>query len=375
MKSRTGYIGKRGKKWMARLTFTDPATGQRQEVRRFRDTKSEAQEALQELRETHRRHGAEALDGERMTVNDLIAHYIKSRLKPAEYHNDRKIAGMRSHVSALQHIEAIKKVFGRRTIKSLKPSDLEAYKEARLKQPTKRGTERTIASANRELETFRAALNFAKQQGWLIVSPFERARGIISKTDEVKRERVISLSEESRLLDACTGKRSHLRPILICALDTAMRRGEILKLRWRDVDLLARTITITALNSKTARARQVGITSRLLTELEGIWRISPQDPDELVFGIKDNFKRSWTEAVKEAELENVRFHDTRHTCVTRWVQSGMPIPEIMRLSGHSTLAAFAIYANATEQTTKRGADALDAWREEFSIQPASALVN
>jgi integrase len=166
-----------------------------------------------------------------------------------------------------------------------------------------------------------------------------------------------------------------LGAIVICGLDTAMRRGEVLKLRWRDVDLSARTITIIAMNSKTARERTVGITNRLQAELEQLWEVSPQDPDGLVFGIRDNFKNAWRSACKDAELQDFRFHDCRHTCITRWVSKGLPIAEIMRLSGHSTLTAFSVYVNSTEQAVRRGAEALDDLHEEFSIQPASELVN
>jgi len=374
MKSRTGYVAKAGKSWMARLTYTDPETGRRKDIRRFAQTKTEAQEILQGLRQVCKDYGTRPIDGERMTITKLIEHYTKAKIKPAEYHGDRKIAGLRSYLSAQQHVESLKNFFGSKRLKSITPSDLETYKQLRLKQQTFRGTERTITAVNRELETFRAMLNFAKQQGWLIITPFERAKGIISKADEKRRERVISAEEERQLLAACVGPREHLRPILICALDTAMRRGEILKLCWRDVDFLARTITVTAMNSKTARPRTIGITNRLIAELQRLWDVSPKDADESVFGISDNFNRSWRGIVEEVGLLNLRFHDCRHTCITRWV-SRMPVAEIMRLSGHSTLAAFSIYVNATEQSIRRGAEALESWQEEFSIQPSSTLVN
>lgn len=375
MKSRTGYVFKKGKFWVARITFTVPETGKRRNIRRFADTKSEAQELLQGLRQAHKDHGGQTFDGDKMTVADLIERYAKAKLKPAEYKGDRKISGLRSHSTVRQHTETLKGFFGKKRLKSVTPQDVDDYKQLRLKQPTLRGNERTIASVNRELEALRAVFNFAKQQGWLIVSPFERRKGIISKSDENRRDRIISADEEARMLEACTGRREHLRPILIAALDTAMRRGEILKLRWQDVNLDARTLTITAMNSKTSRARQVGITSRLMAELQHLWEASPKDPAELVFGITNSFKNAWKAACAEAQITEVRFHDTRHTAITRWVSRGLPIAEIMRLSGHSTLTAFSIYVNSTEQTVRRGAEALDAWNEEFAIQPASALVN
>jgi integrase len=74
---------------------------------------------------------------------------------------------------------------------------------------------------------------------------------LISVADERKRERIIIRDEELRLLDACDNRyRSHLRPILICALDTGMRRGEILSLKWSDVDFDERVLTIRAFNTR-----------------------------------------------------------------------------------------------------------------------------
>ena len=101
--------------------------------------------------------------------------------------------------------------------------------------------------------------------------------------------------------------RELLKALIITAVDTAMRKGEIIKLRWRDVDFQMRTITIIAFNSKTAKARQVGMTQRVFDELKNLWEISPKSLDELVFGIKDNFKKSFASACSDAKIEKFRF--------------------------------------------------------------------
>ncbi|NOT64266.1 MAG: tyrosine-type recombinase/integrase [Acidobacteria bacterium] len=374
MKARKGYVFKQGKVWVARITYSTP-DGKRRNITRNATTKTEATELLDELRQQYKDFGSKPLEGARLKMSDLIDAYVTAKVKPAEYHNDRKVAGMRSWRSPKLYAATLKAHFGKKRIKDVTPSDVEAFKMLRLKTETVRGKPRSIASVNRELETLRAVFAFAKREGWLLVNPFERLEKIISKADEVKRTRVLSKAEEGRLLDACTDGRAHIRPIIIAALDTAMRKGELLKLCWRDVDLEGRTIAVIAMNSKTAKPRTVGLTSRLHAELTRLWNVSPKDQDDLVFGIRDNFKRSWETACREANVEAFKFHDCRHTCITRWVASGIPIPEIMRLSGHSTLSAFAIYANATEQTVKRGADALDAWHEQNAFETVSAYVN
>jgi integrase len=88
-------------------------------------------------------------------------------------------------------------------------------------------------------------------------------KSLISVGDEKPRERILTLEEEARLLAACEDPRAHLRAILICALDTGMRRGELFSLTWADVDFENRLITIRAFNTKTMRERRVGMAVRL----------------------------------------------------------------------------------------------------------------
>jgi len=364
----------RNGKVYARITYTD-AAGKRRDLMRLAESKSHAKELAAQMRRELKDHGARIVDADRTSFAELAKFYEEDRLIPAQYRDGRKVAGLRSLSTPKLYLKTLVGHFGRRLIKTITPSDIEKFKAARLETESGRGGKLSITSVNREMEVLRSVFSYAKREGWIIRSPYERAREIINKANEKRRDRVLTLEEERRLIEACAGPRAHLRPILICALDTAMRRGELLKLRWRDVSLDARTITVTALNSKTARPRTVGITNRLLTEMTKLWELSPGDMNELVFGVKDNFKNAWRSACAAAAIEDFRFHDCRHTCITRWVSRGLPIAEVMRLSGHSTLAAFSIYVNSTEQTVRRGAEALDAYHEEFSIQPTSEMVN
>ncbi len=240
MKARKGYVFKQGKVWVARITYSTPE-GARRNVTRNSATKTEATELLDTLRQKLKDYGPKPIDGERLKMSDLVDAYVKAKVKPAEYHNDRKVAGMRNWKSPAYYAETIKTYFGKKRVKDVTPSDIEAFKAVRLKAETIHGKPRSIAAVNRELETLRAIFAYAKREGWILVNPFERLEKIISKADEVKRTRVLSKAEEGRLLDACTDGRAHIRPIMMAALDTAMRKGELLKLRWCDVDLAGRT--------------------------------------------------------------------------------------------------------------------------------------
>lgn len=160
-----------------------------------------------------------------------------------------------------------------------------------------------------------------------------------------------------------------MRPILVCALDTGMRFGEIVKLRWSDVALEARTIVVRALNTKTLRERTIAMTERLHTEL--IKRASDTFTDDrLVFGIETNVKRSFVAARTEAGLPDVRCHDLRHTAATR-LCADLPLPQVGRILGHVQPSTTYRYVNADADTARRAATILDGFNSS-SPRPMAA---
>lgn len=173
-----------------------------------------------------------------------------------------------------------------------------------------------------------------------------------------------------------TPQRAHLRAILLCALDTGMRQGEIFSLRWRDVDMENGLLNIQAFHTKTMKERQVAITTRLALELERLKASAPDNADGLVFGIIDNVKRSFTAARSKAGLNDVRFHDLRHTAATRLVGAHIPLSEVGRVLGHTQANTTYRYVNANVETAKRAAAALNMFNSEGTPEPESAeMVN
>lgn len=359
----------------ARFVYTN-GEGKRKEKHVKAETKTHARQLYDKMKREFADHGQETIDATRMTFRQLAEHYKKARLQPAEYKGDRKISGRRSYKAPLGYVATLVSHFGGKHIKSVTHADIERFKLDRLKTPTPHGTERTIASVNRELEVLRAMLRFAVRSGWLIKTPFETGDTLISKSDEVQRTEVLSRSDEEMLLAACVGRREHLRPLLICALDTAMRRGEMIQLKWSDVDLENRTISVRALTTKTARSRIVPISSRLLAELKRLYEDSESE-DQLVFGISDNVKNAFASACRAAGIENFRLHDCRHTAITRMIQGGMTPMQVMKISGHTQMTTFARYVNVDGDAVKRAAAAIDAFHEAFHQQGIveSRLIN
>ncbi|MGH9836361.1 MAG: tyrosine-type recombinase/integrase [Blastocatellia bacterium] len=375
-RERKGSIVKRKDRpglW-ARVSYQDE-TGRQRVIQRKVANRTEGKALLKQLLREIEDDGARVFDGERMNFQKLADVYTDHKLQPPVYNGETRVSGMRSWKHQLVALKPLVEYFGKMRIRSITHASVEKYKTQRLQTKTRRGDDRNIASVNRELSLLRAMLNYAKRQGWLNRNPFGMGESIISNADETRRERILTREEEARLLTVCAGPRAHLRPMLICALDSAMRRGELFKLRWSDIDLMGGIIRVRKTTTKTWEARSIGMTTRLQEELRRLWEVAPPDPDGLVFGIRNNIKRSFGTACKLAQIEDFRLHDCRHTATTRMIQAGMAPMEVMKITGHKQIDTFLRYMNTNEQTARRAAEALDVFYAEDSEATKSEMVN
>lgn len=374
-----------GYKWMkgnlyARIQYQDEAGKQKEKLRRVPSGKiTDVWKAVRVMRDELNEHGEETLRADKMTFIELAEKYKESKVFPAIIKDGHKVAGLKSHKPVETYVKIASEYFGKKQIRSIKPRDIEKFRAIRLKTPVeieinkivkelnpktkrkknkiikeKRVTERKLSSVNRELATLRRMLNFAVNEGWLISNPFQKTDKLISNAAEKARERVLDYEEERRLYAQCTDERAHIKPILMCALDTAMRPEEIYKLIWRDIDFLNGIIIVRAENTKTETERIVGITPRLQAELEKLWESSPKDLEGSVFGVK-SIKTAYKTACDKAGIKNFRFRDCRHTATTRMVNSGMPQAEIMKVTGHTQLKTFLRYVNLTPESVSNSA--------------------
>ena len=378
MKTLEGYVykEKRGKLvyWMARVCVTD-AEGKRRNLKRSFKTRTEAKLALPEMvRRARELAGGAPLDAEHLTFAEVAKRYSDVKLVAAEYRGERKVKGLRALSTFELFRDVLVEHFGRKKIRNIKHSDIEAFKHKRLDTPTRSGSQRSIASVNRELQFLRTIFIWAQRQGWIEKNPFRLGAPLIDRASEVARTRILTLDEEERLLTACTGNRAHLRPLIIAAIDTGCRRGELFKLTWADVDFEARLIHVRAINAKTNRARNVGMTMRLMNELRQLWESSSRDQTALVFGLTSNVKHSFVSTCKAAGIDDLHFHDLRHTNITRMIQAGMPHTEAMKISGHQTLDMLNRYVNVNQDTARRAAESLDALYQKSQVIE-SGLVN
>lgn len=372
----------------ARIQFIDETGRQRDKYRRA-ENRTQARLFIREMRRELETGGTETLTADKITFTDLVKTYSQTKLVAAVVIDGRKVSGLRSVENTKQFLKPLTAFFGRKSLRTIRPGDIERYRTERLNTLTIHDRQRKISSVNRELELLRAMFNYAVREQWIIRNPFSGDKSFIQKSAEVSRNRVLSFAEEARLLktfeprektykrkDRKTGElkvvtakydgkdRAYLKALIFCALDTAMRRGELFKLRWRDVDLDSGLITVLAENTKTETERIIGITPRLQTELEKLWAISPKTADGLVFGITYTIKNLWGTILSEAKIEDLHFHDLRHTATTRFVRSGLPHSEIMKITGHTQLKTFLRYVNITADTVTNAANHLSAFVEQ-----------
>jgi integrase len=268
---------------------------------------------------------------------------------------------MRSERTVRIRIAVLVSHFGDIPVSNITVASVEKFKATRLNTPTKYDTERNIASVHCELEILRAILRFARNEGIIAASPFERASTpIISKAFETRRTRTLSDAEEIRLLAACDApRRRHLIPVIIAALDTGARKGELLALHWSDIDRNRDSITLRSETTKTQQQRTVPLSNRLYTALrdlanERAGQLLKKFPSDssLVFGLT-KFQNGWDAVCEAAKLEDLRFHDLRATFITRRIEQGMPVELVAQLSGHSDVAT--LYRHYLRKT----ANALD----------------
>lgn len=362
--------------WYARIRWTEE-NGKRRDMWIPAKNKSHASEIVQEKLQEIREHGENSLDKSRVRFDYLADYFEKNYLVSAEYVDGRKILGRRSLEGLKAQLSVMRDFFGKKMLRSISYGDVSRFRIERLKTPCFRtGKQRAIASVNRELALLRKMLNVAAREQWLIKNPFNLGEPLICIADERKRERILSKDEEQKLLRACEHpRRKHLRAIIICALDTGMRRGEILKLKWSDVDLISGLITVRAFNTKTMKERTVSITSRFTQELNKLWDTSSKTSDDLVFGISNNVKRSFTAVRNEVGLNDLRFHDLRHSLATRLDELGFSLAKIGMQLGHTQLQTTLRYVNRDKSSIKQVANALDTFNNERVFEETVEMVN
>ena len=255
-----------------------------------------------------RRHRLPQLKPE-MTFGELTAHFIA--------------AGM-GKPHSLDRLTHLLPFFSEMPLLDINTSAIRKYRQERNKQRTL-----SAATVNRDLSVLRRVLYWAVEEGYLAANPLGRLR--MERERRTKRP-VLSLREEQLLFAASP---VHLQQIILCALHTGMRRGEILSQRWEDIDFDNRILHVSHSKTPEGEAREIPLTSRLYELLKA--NRHHRGP---VFTYEGDaikvFKTTWASSLRRSGIRHFRFHDLRHTANTRMMLAGV-LQEVRReIIGHSS---------------------------------------
>jgi len=171
-------------------------------------------------------------------------------------------ANKKSWQSDVWRTRMLKQYFGKKFLSEITPAEVEQFKTARKNGITQRGQQRSKASVQRELELLSGIFTMAVHHDLVEANPLSKVRKF--KMDN-QRVRYLTAEEEARLMQALEYRKDHLRSIIILALNTGMRRGEILSLEWRQVDFLQNNLIVT--KTKTDRLRYLPMNTLVREEL------------------------------------------------------------------------------------------------------------
>lgn len=286
-------------------------------------------------------------DGKNPEIKKIGNHSFRELT--AEY--TKWMERQRGFKQKLSVVNLLVNTFGQYPLRRFDSRLLEHYQSDMLVKGKKNAT------ANRHLATIKHM--FTKAVEWDMVEEdvLKRVRRVKMLEENNRRMRFLSTSECSSLVDNCD---KHLRPIVITALNTGMRKSEILNLKWDDVDLKHNLITVR--NTKNGEPRRIAINGTLRETLSNILRRL-----DVPFVFFDNttgkhygrVDKSFSTACRRSGIADFHFHDLRHTFASQLVMAGVDLTTVKELMGHKTMAMTLRYSHLAPQHMASAVDILD----------------
>lgn len=280
---------------------------------------------------------------ESVPFRDFAVEYL-------EYCKPRKRSWTRDETSLV----SLKKEFENKTLDGISIRDVEVYQTKRAKKVAR-------STVDRELITLSALFSAAVRWGKAASNPVKSVKKFRPKSQRV---RFLTHEEADKLLSKCA---EHIRPIVVTALNTGMRKQEILHLRWSDVDLRTKVIHVgTQMEddgspaTKSKKTRTIPMNAILTRTLKGLRmrKIGEHvfaDGNGQPFG---DIKKGYNAAVRRAEIEDLHFHDLRHTFASHLVMSGVGVKVLQELLGHSSLEMTMRYAHLSPEHRQEAVEKL-----------------
>lgn len=297
-----------------------------------------------------------------MPFSKLVDHYI----------NYTKTNNL-SWKGCVSRAERLRDYFSNKQLKDISPILIEKYRSDRKKTVKKQADDDnecvyiTNATVNREIEILRKMFNIAIDNSWIDKNPCS-SRKVHKLREDNKKERFLLPDEEIRLFKKSVGEFAYMYPIIICALHTGMRKGEILSLKWDCVDLKEKFITL--LQTKSGKMRKIPINSVLLPILKELHKNKCSDYIFTNPETKNRYfdlKRAFPSLCKQAKINELRFHDLRHTSATRMVASGIDLVVVQEILGHADIKTTMRYSHPVPERKLIAVEALANYNNKSKV--------
>ena len=280
----------------------------------------------------------------RKSLSDAIDRYITEVLPRKPKSANKQEAQLRWWKSKI----------GERSLADTTASLISETRTSLIKEPSPNGNRRTPATVNRYTAALSHVLTMAyKEWEWINENPCSK----LTKIPEPRgRVRFLNDDERKRLLDECKHSRSsHLYPIVVLALSTGARLGEITSLTWEQIDFSRGQIILH--ETKNNERRVLPLTGHAKDLLFKWKEVNERDDTPLLFPntrhpeIPIDIRSPWNTAVEKAKIDDFRFHDLRHSAASYLAMNGASLAEIAEILGHKTLQMVKRYAHLSEAHT------------------------
>lgn len=262
-----------------------------------------------------------------------------------------------------------------RPLSELNALGIEKWRQQRLTHPTRPAKQATV---NRDLAALKAAISKAVEWEFLETHPLAKVKaakddsgGIVRYLSDGERVALFAalvLREDTKKAERTKANAwrrdrdyptlpslddqayfDHLQPCIIVSLNTGLRQGELLSLCWSDINMTVQQLTIKGANAKSGKTRHVPLNSDAMAALNQ-WRQQSPSTNVLVFpsaGGKKivEIKTAWAKLLRDADIENFRWHDMRHDFASRLVMAGVDLNTVRELLGHADLKMTLRYAH------------------------------
>ena len=277
----------------------------------------------------------------KITLSRLLQIYLKySETNKKSFKTDKcRISIIQNYFKNIKYIDDIK------------PNNIEKFKMFLITE------NRSKTTVNRYLEILSKMFNIAVDNEWLVRNPIKKDMRFPVKNYTI---RYLKQDEEKQLFLHCP---DYFKPILVVALQTGLRKTNIRELKWSNINMEFRLIEIT--ENKGNKHIKIYMNDILYN----LFKSLPKEDEEYVFinpktkNIYSDvgFKRIWYKIKEDAKIENLRFHDLRHTVGTRLAQANIPVPVIREILAHSDIKTTMRYVHTAREEVQRAMQVLNSY--------------